>query len=206
MQEVKVDLARAKFFDEFSDSWDTLGPSPKPEVVLTFLQKLNIDPEKTVLDVGTGTGFLIPHIFSFHPARVIALDLSAGMLSILRRKYSSRFGASLEILHGDVHLLNLRDATVDIAICNGVYPHFHDKPLALSQLHRVLKKRGILAVNHFAGRQFINSIHGSSSHDLIRQDLLDSAMILSETIVCQGFHVKAWRDDSKEYYLIAEKI
>jgi ubiquinone/menaquinone biosynthesis C-methylase UbiE len=206
MQEVKVDLARAKFFDEFSDSWDTKGPSSKPEVVLTFLQKLNIDPEKTVLDVGTGTGFLIPHIFSFRPARVIALDLSAGMLSILRGKYSSRFGANLEVLHGDVHLLNLRDATVDIAVCNGVYPHFHDKPLALSQMHRVLKKGGILAVNHFAGRQFINSIHGSSSHDLIRQDLLDPAMILSETIVCHGFHVKEWRDDSTEYYLIAEKI
>ena len=206
MQEVKVDLARAKFFDEFSDSWDTKGPSPEPEVVLTFLRKLNINSKKIVLDVGTGTGFLIPHIFSFHPARVIAMDLSAGMLSILRGKYSPRFGANLEILHGDVHLLNLRDATVDIAVCNGVYPHFHDKPLALSQLHRVLKKGGVLAVNHFAGRQFINSIHGSSSHDLIRRDLLDPAMMVSETIACHGFHVTEWQDDPTEYYLIAEKI
>ena len=206
MQEVKVDLAREKFFDEFSDSWDTKGPSPEPEVVLTFLRKLNINSKKTVLDVGTGTGFLIPHIFSFHPARVIAMDLSAGMLSKLRGKYSSRFCTNLEILHGDVHLLNLDNATVDIAVCNGVYPHFHDKPLALSQLHRVLKKGGTLAVNHFAGRQFINSIHGSSSHDLIRQDLLDPVMILSKTIARHGFHVTEWRDDSTEYYLIAEKI
>ena len=45
MQEVKVDFARAKFFDEFSDNWDTHGPSPAPEVVLTFLWKLNIDSE-----------------------------------------------------------------------------------------------------------------------------------------------------------------
>lgn len=206
MQEVKVDLARAKFFDEFSDSWDTKGPSPEPEVVLTFLRKLNINSKKTVLDVGTGTGFLIPYIFSFHPARVIAMDLSAGMLSKLRGKYSSRFCTNLEILHGDVHLLNLDNATVDIAVCNGVYPHFHDKPLALSQLHRVLKKGGTLAVNHFAGRQFINSIHVSSSHDLIRQDLLDPVMILSETIASHGFHVTEWREDSTEYYLIAEKI
>jgi ubiquinone/menaquinone biosynthesis C-methylase UbiE len=206
MQEVKVDLARTKFFDELSDSWDTNGPSPKPEVVMTFLRKLNIDSDKTVLDVGTGTGLLIPHIFSFHPARVIAMDLSARMLSILQGKYSYRFGARLEILHGDVHLLNLHDAAVDVAICNGVYPHFRDKLLALSQLRRVLKKGGILAVNHFAGRQFINSIHGSSSHDLIQQDLLDPAVILSETIAGCGFHVKEWRDDSTEFYLIAEKI
>jgi demethylmenaquinone methyltransferase/2-methoxy-6-polyprenyl-1,4-benzoquinol methylase len=205
MQEVKVDLAREKFFDQLSDSWDTNGPSPEPEVVLPFLQKLNIDSDKTVLDVGTGTGLLIPHIFSFHPVRVIAMDLSARMLSILRGKYSSRFGARLEILHGDVHLLNLHNATVDIAVCNGVYPHFHDKLLALSQLQRVLKKGGILAVNHFASRQFINSIHRSSSHDLIRQDLLGPAIILSETIAGCGFHVKEWRDDSTEFYLIAEK-
>ena len=206
MQKVKVDLARAKFFDELSDSWDAKGPSPEPDVVLTFLRKLNIDSEKTVLDVGTGTGLLIPHIFSFHPARVIAMDLSSRMLSILRGKHSSRFGAGLEILQGDVHLLNLQDASVDIAVCNGVYPHFQDKPLALSQLHRVLKKGGVLAVNHFASREFINSIHGSSSHDLIRQDLLGPAMILSKTITRCGFHVKEWRDDATEYYLIAEKI
>jgi ubiquinone/menaquinone biosynthesis C-methylase UbiE len=156
--------------------------------------------------VGTGTGLLIPHIFSFHPARVIALDLSAGMLEKLREKYCARFGAGLVTLQGDVHLLNLPDATVDIAVCNGVYPHFHDKLLAMSQLRRVLKKGGILAVNHFAGREFVNSIHGSSSHDLIRRDLLDPAMMVSETIAGCGYHVQEWRDDATEYYLIAEKI
>lgn len=206
MQEVKVDLERAKFFDELSGRWDNNGPSPEADLVLTFLRKLNIDSNKTVLDVGTGTGMLVPHIFSFHPTRLIAMDLSACMLGKFREKHSSRFSAKLEILQGDVHSLNLPDATVDIAICNGVYPHFHDKLLALSQLRRVLKKGGILAVNHFAGREFVNSIHGSSSHDLIRRDLLDPAMMVSETIAGCGFHVQEWRDDATEYYLIAEKI
>jgi len=206
MQEGKVDSARAKFFDELSDSWDTKGPSPEQGVVLTFLRKLNIDSNKTVLDVGTGTGMLVPYIFSCNPARVIAMDLSAGMLEKLRGKHSSRFGSGLVILQGDVHLLNLPDDTVDIAVCNGVYPHFHDKLLAMSQLRRVLKKGGILAVNHFAGREFVNSIHGSSSHDLIRRDLLDPAMMVSEIIAGCGFHVQEWRDDATEYYLIAEKI
>lgn len=206
MRRVQVDSAREKFFDELSDSWDMKGPSPEPEVVRSFLWKLNIDSNKTVLDVGTGTGMLIPHIFSCNPARVIAMDLSEGMLEKLRGKHASRFGARLEILQGDVHLLNLPDATVDIAVCNGVYPHFHDQSLALSQLCRVLKKGGILAVNHFAGREFINSIHGSSSHDLIRRDLLGPAMTVSETIAGCGFHVKKWHDDATEYYIIAEKI
>jgi len=206
MQEVIFDSAREKFFDEFSHRWDQSGPSPGTDVVLAFLRKLNIDSDKTVLDVGTGTGLLIPHIFSFHPARVLALDLSAGMLAKLREKHSARFGSGLVIMQGDVHMLNLPDATVDIVICNGVYPHFHDKALALSQLQRVLSKGGVLAVNHFACREFINSVHGSSSHDLIRQDLLDPAAILSETIVGCGFHVKELRDDANEFYVIAEKI
>ena len=206
MQEVIFDSAREKFFDELSNRWDQSGPSPATDVVLTFLRKLHIDSAKTALDVGTGTGLLIPHIFSFHPARVIALDLSAGMLEKLREKHSARFGTGLVILQGDVHMLNLPDATVDVAVCNGVYPHFRDKTLALSQLHRVLTMGGVLAVNHFAARAFINSIHGSSSHDLIRQDLLDPATILSETIAGCGFHVKELRDDTNEFYVIAEKI
>lgn len=206
MHKVEFDADRAVFFDDLSDTWDTSGPSPDPAIVLRFLSELNISPEKTVLDVGTGTGLLIEHIFSFHPARVIALDLSIRMLEKLKSKYSSRFDGQLEIMRGDVHLLNLPDAAIDIAVCNGVYPHFQDKALALSQLRRVLKKGGTLAVNHFAGREFINNIHGKSSHALICQDLLDPIMILSDTFSRNGFRPWKWRDDLSEYFMIAEKI
>ncbi|MDI6742053.1 MAG: class I SAM-dependent methyltransferase [Smithella sp.] len=205
MQTINVDLERAQFFDDLSDRWDTSGPSPDAKEVLTFLKKLKIDSGKTVLDVGTGTGMLIPHIFSFDPGNVIALDLAERMLEKLHKKYAPRFGSKLEISQQDVHKLDIDDATVDIIICNGVYPHFHDKPLALSQLRRVLKTGGTLAINHFAGREFVNKVHGSSAHPLIRQDLLDPVTILKETIACSGFSLKEWRDDATEYYLIAEK-
>ena len=128
MQEVIFDSAREKFFDEFSNRWDQSGPSPATDVVLTFLRKLHIDSAKTVLDVGTGTGSLIPHIFSFHPARVIALDLSAGMLEKLREKHSTRFGAGLVILQGDVHLLNLPDTTVDVQLAQTEHTEYQWLP------------------------------------------------------------------------------
>lgn len=200
-----MDHERTIFFDHLAESWDTSGPPPAATIVESFLHKLNLQPGGTILDAGTGTGMLIPYLFQFEPAKVYALDLSRVMLSKLEQKYGSRFGDLLTVVHGDVHCLEFENQSIDTAICNGVYPHFHDKPLALAELYRVLKPGGVLAINHFAGKDFINSIHGGSSHELIRQDLLEPVADLSLQVCQAGFLVRETADNEAEYYLIATK-
>jgi ubiquinone/menaquinone biosynthesis C-methylase UbiE len=64
------------------------------------------------------------------------------MLSKLSAKFETHYGAKLIVSQGDVHFLSLGDASIDAAICNGVYPHFHNKPKVLAELFRVLKPNG----------------------------------------------------------------
>ncbi|MCL6591315.1 MAG: class I SAM-dependent methyltransferase [Firmicutes bacterium] len=200
-----IDHERTIFFDQLAETWDTSGPPPETTIVEAFLHKLNFQPGGTILDAGTGTGMLIPYLFQYDPAKVYALDLSRIMLSKLAQKFENQFGDKLVIVQGDVHCLEFADHSIDAAICNGVYPHFHDKTLALAELYRVLKPGGVLAINHFAGKDFINSIHSGISHELIRQDLLEPVADLAHQVRQAGFLVREMADNEAEYYLIGWK-
>lgn len=204
MHNLQFDQARAVFFDNLAAQWDeTLAPAD--DMIQSFLERLSISAGNVVLDVGTGTGLLVPYLMKYDPAKVIAMDLSEKMLGRLADKYQNIYQSRLEILHNDVHCLNIPDESADVAICNGVFPHFHDKPRALAELYRALKPGGVLAINHFAGKDFINSIHGGISHELIRQDLLEPVADLSHQVCQAGFEVRETADNEAEYYLIAKK-
>lgn len=202
---IHTDPERTRFFDQLSETWDHHGPSPTGEKVRSFLGRLNPQAGQVVLDVGTGTGMMIPYIFEWEPDRVTAVDLSRRMLEKLEEKYAARFGAKLITLQGDIHTLDLCPDSVDMVICNGVYPHFYDKALALNRLVRCLKPGGVLAIIHFASREFINSVHGSASHELIRQDLLEPVEEVANLARKTGFMVRETADNSQEYFVIATK-
>ena len=59
-------------------------------------------------------------------------------------------------------------------ICNAVFPHFTDKSKALTEIARVLKRRGKLVICHVRSRQAVNEMHrtigGAIADDLIPDD------------------------------------
>jgi demethylmenaquinone methyltransferase/2-methoxy-6-polyprenyl-1,4-benzoquinol methylase len=205
MHSQQFDQVRAGFFDNLAVQWDEMSPAPADDRIESFLDRLNISAGNVVLDVGTGTGLLVPYLMKYDPAKIIAMDLSEKMLGRLADKYQTIYHSRLEILHSDVHCLNISDQSVDVAICNSVFPHFHDKPLALAELYRVLKPGGELSIHHFAGREKINSVHTALSHELIRMDILESVADLSLQVCQAGFLVRETADNETEYYLIAAK-
>jgi ubiquinone/menaquinone biosynthesis C-methylase UbiE len=198
------DQARAGFFDNLAGTWD-MGSIPNDNEIEGFLRKLNITSGDIVLDVGTGTGLLVPYLMKYAPGKVIALDISAKMLQKLADKYQKNYGTKLEILHNDVHCLNCGDGLVDVAICNGVFPHFYDKPNALAEMYRVLKTGGRLTIHHFAGKEQINSIHASSVCEVIRGDILEDIQDLVLLVKKLGFRVHETIDSDKEFFLLATK-
>lgn len=205
MNREPFDQARAVFFDNLAEGWDGQGPVPAADRVEGFLRKLTIVAGEVILDVGTGTGLMIPYLMEFAPEKVIAMDISAKMLKRVTDKYQDRYGSKLEVLHNDAHGLALDDGSVDVIICNGVFPHFHDKPKAVAELYRVLRPGGRLTVNHFAGKAKINAIHAAAAHELIRNDILDDAQTLAGLMQEIGFIVRETADTEQEFFLLAVK-
>ena len=177
-----------------------MARAPAPELLEQLLATLRIGPNDVVLDVGTGTGSLIGHIESLQPAEVIACDLSSKMLEIVGRKYSH--AGNLRLLHADARELPLADSSVDVVICNGVYPHFADRLATLGELHRIARPGARIAVSHFAGRETINAIHSRSEDRVIRHDLLEPGAEVAGLLRQSGFAVTAVVD-TESFFLVA---
>lgn len=197
----EFDCARATVFDSLADEWDHRVTPPSAEALSQLIDSIEIDG-KTVLDIGSGTGVLLSAVAGRSPKKWIACDLSQRMLEILRERYEGKI-AGLVTLQADAHSLPLRDDNVDVVLCNGVYPHFHDKRRALSEIRRVLRPSGVLIINHFVCRDRVNSIHGSSENEVLRVDLLPPAIELVELLNSIGFTASHYTDTDDLYRIRA---
>jgi len=196
------DDRRAAYFDQLSVTWDATMVAPAERHVGRLLSVLAIGPEDVVLDVGSGTGFLLRYLLEQQPAQVIACDLSTKMLEVAAAKYKGQ--ETLRFLRADAIDLPFDDASVDVIVCNGVYPHFADRQGTLLELSRVARPGARIAVSHFRSRGFINAIHGSSRDALIRQDLLEPAEQVAQHLLEVGFVVSEVCD-TDDFYLVGGK-
>lgn len=114
------------------------------EVGSRLLERLAFQrhPPARILDLGCGTGVSAAALKrQFRKAQVIGLDVSAGMLSGLRRK-----SGFLRPLHGvvaDFGALPLAARSIDLAISNLALPWCGDFVALASGLRRVLKPGGM---------------------------------------------------------------
>lgn len=95
---------------------------------------------KTVLELGAGLGEASAW-FAMHGARVIATDLSGGMLAVAGR-VAALHGASIEPVQMDGAVLALADASVDIVYGANVLHHVNQEQ-CVAEVHRVLRPGGI---------------------------------------------------------------
>ena len=151
-------MGRSAFFDHHAGTWDA-DRHPEEEARLARVVTLaEVQPGHAVLDVGTGTGVLVPHLLcAVGPTgRIAAVDLSSSMLEAAREK---GFPSSVIFLEADVHRLPLPDADFDRVICNAALPHFEDRLRSMREMVRVLRCGGILVISHPIGREAVNRRH-----------------------------------------------
>ncbi|MGY4706609.1 class I SAM-dependent methyltransferase [Candidatus Bipolaricaulota sp. J31] len=92
-----------------------------------------------VLEIGVGTGANVP----FYPreARVVGVDLGAGMLARARRK-AARTGAAVELIEADIHSLPFAEGEFDYVVGSFVLCSVRDPLAALNEVRRVLHPEG----------------------------------------------------------------
>jgi SAM-dependent methyltransferase len=95
---------------------------------------------KTVLEYGCGDGENTV-VLANRGARIIALDISAELLGVARRRLAINGCEGVELLIGSAHSLPLPDDSVDIIFGMAILHHL-DLGLASREVWRVLKKGG----------------------------------------------------------------
>ncbi|HEX9829544.1 MAG TPA: bifunctional demethylmenaquinone methyltransferase/2-methoxy-6-polyprenyl-1,4-benzoquinol methylase UbiE [Bacteroidota bacterium] len=106
---------------------------------------------KQVLDVATGTADLAIRSARLQPERIIGIDLSEEMLKLGREKVTHRGLNNLITLQiGDAEDLQFSDNSFDaVTVAFGVR-NFSDLALGLSEMHRVLRTRGVAVILEFS--------------------------------------------------------
>ena len=183
-----------KKFDELVHLFEPPLPEGVPERLSRIVAVADIRPGQVVLDVGTGTGILVPEIQKYRPGRICACDLSEKMLAQLQKNYSG-----VQTIQADVRNLTLPDASVDVAFINACYPNIVDKAGAFSNLSRMLKPAGRLIISHPLGKRFVQTLKKTSPFSL---DDLPKKHEAEQLFAPYGFKVDTFVDKPALYILV----
>ncbi len=112
--------------------------------IIAMLSFLNIKSGDLILDMGCGEGFYSLILDRLYDCKVIGVDYDDKILDLAKGWLKGSKKVSLEI--GDICNLRFKDNYFDKVICSEVLEHIDDHEKAASELYRVLKPGGILAV------------------------------------------------------------
>lgn len=193
----RINRLQQELFDEIVHLFEPPLPKGVPERLATIVAAAEIKKGDTVLDVGTGTGILVPLIQRNGPGRIWACDLSKKMLRQLRKNY-----ADVKTILSDVRDLTLADESIDVVFINACYPNIADKAGAFANLARMMKPAGRLVISHPLGRRFIDTLRKSTSFPL---DDFPTEAVADSLLAPYGFEIQSLVDKPQLYILVAER-
>lgn len=204
--------ARKRFFNESAENWiDTYYSDPEntkqnkyEKDFKRLFSLLPLKPGHCVLDVGCGTGVLVPYILEVIGKNgfLYELDFAERMIEINRRIHMEE---NIRFIVSDVEHAPLPGKSCDIAVCFSCFPHFHDKQKAINTLGRTLKRRGILIIAHLDSSKAINEYH-YRSHKAVKHDRLPSEDAMRIMLKEGGFDTLRFIDEERFYYIQAQLV
>ena len=198
-----VNPKKKDFFNEKAEMWDEITLHDL-EKVQYITEMLGIRSDDRILDVGTGTGIMIPFYEKYLVnGSVVAVDYSEKMIEAARLKYPETEHPKISYMVSDVYDLKY-DSDFDIVVCYSCFPHLVDQPLALKILSKALKKGGCLAVAHSDSAKTINRVHMNSGGE-VGNDFLPSMKLLKQMMKESRLKVTFERNDENYFICIARK-
>jgi ubiquinone/menaquinone biosynthesis C-methylase UbiE len=194
----RINRLQRNTFDELYHLFEPPLPDGVPERLEKIVAEGKIKAGDTVLDVGTGTGILIPIINKYDPGHIYACDLSEAMLVQL----SSKRLPNVETILADVRDLGLPADSVDVVFINACYPNIVDKTGAFHSLSRMMTPEGRMVISHPLGKSFIRSLSARTTFPLDDFPDRSDAQVLFKPF---GFEIETFIDEPKLYILVVSK-
>ncbi|MBN1444600.1 MAG: class I SAM-dependent methyltransferase [Candidatus Omnitrophica bacterium] len=189
-----------EFFNRCADKWDE-KETVTPEKYRRIIKNTYIENKQDILDVGTGTGVLIPYILEAagQETTIFAIDYAEKMIDKFLLK---NFPDNVKPFVMDIHKTDFENDFFDRVIVNSCYPHFKDKIEALKEIYRIMKPGGICTICHPTGNKHVNHVHRETSHPLIERHLLENMSELRKSVESAGFRFLKGIDEP-DFFLIS---
>lgn len=195
-------MTQKEFFNTAACSWDEVcrHDMEKVEHILDLVQ---IEKGSRVLDVGTGTGVLIPSLSKRVTAsgQIKAIDVAENMIEIAKRK--NQYGNVLFRCE-DALAVSSPEEPFDHILCYSMFPHFKNKKEAIEKLSTRLKVGGKLTICHSQNRDAINSLH-QRKDEAVKEDNLPTKAEFVQLFLAAGLQIVSAVDNDEMFVMIATK-
>lgn len=203
--------ARKDFFNERAEHWmnmwyrnpDTGAYTKFDKEFMRLFSMIPIRKGDSVLDVGCGSGVLVPHILKMisQNGRLYELDYAENMIRVNRKLHPDK---RIGFFTADVLNMPLEPDTCNVVICFSCFPHLDDKDDAMKAMTKVLKRGGWLAVAHFDSSDDINRLH-KKSESVVMHDRLPGADEMRTLFRNVGLRIKNFIDEQGFYLVLGQR-
>ena len=194
-----------EYFNKAASTWDEKFLTPSLSSFLDkFVPQFGIETGQYVLDVGTGTGVLIPYLINAvgPSGSVTAIDYSVKMIQTCSRKFSEIRNVIIKV--GDIEKDAFPAETYDAVVCFGVFPHLENKQKALQTINSLLKPNGKLVIAHALSSEELKTHHKKVSEH-VAHSMLPKESELIQLLEKTGFLEIIIKDEPGCYLCIAHK-
>jgi ubiquinone/menaquinone biosynthesis C-methylase UbiE len=198
---------RRTIFNELAPAWDSMCAlsAEQSATLRSSLSGLALAADASILDVGCGTGVLVPYLLPFlgEGGRYTGLDVSDGMIAVARGKCRD---PRVAFVVRDLYDLSPRKSAYDDVIVFSAFPHLHDKAGALSAFAELLRAKGRLCILHVESSREINAYHGERvSNEVLKRDHLPSIEEMRALIDSSVWSLIDAQDRPGLYRIVAER-
>ena len=164
------------FFQRIGANWSTLRRDMFGERYLLPTLLAALGGDRTVVDVGCGTGEVCAALAPVNK-RVIGIDASSEMLQIAAERTKNFKNVELQL--GAAENLGLAEECADIVLAMLVLHHTANPQECLSEFHRVLRPGGRLVVldmtahQHHSYKESMGHQHLGFSREMLQHDDLE---------------------------------
>ncbi|MCI1946553.1 class I SAM-dependent DNA methyltransferase [Clostridium luticellarii] len=191
-----------EFFNAIAEVWDDMCCHPK-EKVNHVIESIDLAEGERILDVGSGTGVLIPYLEQKigKSGSITAIDVAKNMIKVSQRKNKY---PNLDFQVVDFFKHESKE-NYDCIVAYSCYPHLKDKKKFFEKSYDMLNSQGKLVIAHIEGKDKINSRHGEIE-DRINSNLLVDIDKLVEFAERRGFYPLYTQDDNEFYIYVGKKV
>lgn len=164
---------------------------------------ITLKPGDHVLDVGCGTGILVPFILDriTETGILYELDYAEKMIEINRTLHRNN---NIRFIVADAEETPLDHESCDAIICFSCFPHLHEKEKSVAALCRILKQDGVFVVSHFESSEGIKKHH--ASNPAVMHDHLPDRDSMRKMLKAVGLSIQIFFDEPGFYFFIATKL
>ncbi|MBI4677376.1 MAG: class I SAM-dependent methyltransferase [Elusimicrobia bacterium] len=152
------------FFDRQAPEWDAHDHSDAFRLLPVILARAGIVAEDSVLDVGAGTGILVPFLEMAGVRRMAAVDASGAMVREYRKKFPGR---RVDVADFGADPLPFGPESFTKVVVFNSFPHFREEPARLFRAaFELLAPAGRLIICHSMNRAALNRHHRRAGREV----------------------------------------